>query len=682
MSDVNARLRRWAVPAIPFVFSLALSISTAGSTVFWQDSGYYLTAIHEMCVPAPHGFILYLLLAKAWTAVVAPLAGFTLAVHLYSAFCAAGAAAFLASAARGFLRRLLPDAPADGPAIAAAMVTAAGYCCWNASTLAKPYALYYLTLSILLWIMVRAERRRDFFALGAVLGLAWAAHPSAAMLVPAMLAYAWARRDKVRELRAAGFAGVILVAAAVAFLPSFIGLPILSARESVLSMGDPRTPGQVWSHLRGANYTDFKGAWGFSFARVGLAARFIWEEFLGVGLAVLAIGLWRLGKERPRALALIGAWAGPMLLLPLVFIGEGMFDQWFVAAYLPLAFCTAAGFAWIAQRMKVAFPGALATAVAWMILANYGHLNFRGYDLAETYGRLLLKNLEPDAMFVASTDDTAVIAMYLQRVKGERADVKLIHGEFVGFDWYDRRLERDFGVKRAELKEIAPRTNPQLLTVTAIANANVAPGKPVYSERPPDPKGLRPGLVQVPAGMLWKTAVEAESAPDPRHWNLPVDPFAVARDRRRARGIFMRHTSSGMVAQYEPYENRLIGLLVQAQLRRTEPLLGKDSAAALAIYEKAGLIDPSLEVDAAYQYNYGLALYLQNRYQPAQEAFEKVLRLEPLPGRETLSHFYLAEMARAARRPEEARKHYQRALEINGADPVTMMNIRTRAGQP
>ena len=104
-------------------------------------------------------------------------------------------------------------------------------------------------------------------------------------------------------------------------------------------MGDPRTAGQIWSHLRGANYTDFKGAWGFDLARVGLAAKFIWEEFLGVGLAVLAIGLWRLGKERPRSLALLGAWAGPMLFLPLVFVGEGMFDQWFVTAYLPLAFC-------------------------------------------------------------------------------------------------------------------------------------------------------------------------------------------------------------------------------------------------------------------------------------------------------------------------------------------------------
>lgn len=674
-----AALKRWGVPLAPFVFSLALSLQTAGSTVFWQDSGYYLTAIHELSVPASHGFVFYLLLAKLWTLAVAPIVGFTLSVHFFSAFCSAAAASVIALAARDALRKLWPEGPSDGPALASALLTAAGYSFWNASTLAKPYALYYLTLSILLWLMVRAEKKRDFLLMGLVLGLAGAAHPSAAMLVPAMIVYAWARRDKVRELGKGGCAAVVGIAAAAAFLPSFLALPILAARESVLSMGDPRTPGQVWSHLRGANYTDFKGAWGLDLARAVLAGKFIWEEFLGVGLALLGLGLWRFWTERRAALGVIAAWAGPMLLLPLVFVGEGMFDQWFVTAYLPLAFVTAAGFAWLAEKVKVAFPAAIATAVAWMILANYKDLNFRHYDLAQLYGELLIQPLPKDAIYVASTDDGAVIPMYLQRVDGLRKDVKIVHGEFVGTEWYDRRLERDYGVKPAQLKELAGKVNPQQLTVTAIANANVAPGRPVYSERPPDPRGLRSGLAQSAAGVLWKTTVDAEAIPDltvPR-----VDPFAAARLRRRARGIFMRHTGKGMVAMFEPYENRLVGLLVQAKLRETEPLIGVKVPQVLEIFLGARTLDPSLEVDAVFQYNYGLSLYLNNRFAPAKEAFEKVLELEPLPGRETMSHFYLAEIARTMRQPEVAKKHYDRALEINGAEPMMMKRIRIQAAQ-
>src|SRR5262249_6423684 len=166
-----------------------------------------------------------------------------------------------------------------------------------------------------------------------------------------------------------GFAAVILIAAAAAFVPSFVVLPILARRDSLCSFGDPRTTVQGWSHLRGSNYTDFKGARGFSLGRAVLAARFIWAEFLGIGLGVLGLGIWRLATERPRSLALIAAWAGPMLALPLVFVGEGMFDQWFVAAYIPLTLCTAAGFAWILEQARVAAPGILATAVAWSLFA-------------------------------------------------------------------------------------------------------------------------------------------------------------------------------------------------------------------------------------------------------------------------------------------------------------------------
>jgi tetratricopeptide (TPR) repeat protein len=144
----------------------------------------------------------------------------------------------------------------------------------------------------------------------------------------------------------------------------------------------------------------------------------------------------------------------------------------------------------------------------------------------------------------------------------------------------------------------------------------------------------------------------------------------------------MRHTSSGMVATFEPYENRVVGLLVQAKLRATEPLLETEPAKALDIYEKARAIDPTLEVDCAFQYDYGVALYKLGRAAAGERAFEQVLRLEPGPQRETLAHFYLAEFARMARRPDEAKRHYARALEINGAAPSVMETIRKQAQQP
>jgi tetratricopeptide (TPR) repeat protein len=144
----------------------------------------------------------------------------------------------------------------------------------------------------------------------------------------------------------------------------------------------------------------------------------------------------------------------------------------------------------------------------------------------------------------------------------------------------------------------------------------------------------------------------------------------------------MRHLPTGMVARYEPYEDRLVDLIVQPRLREARPLLELNPGAALGLYERARRIDGALEVDAAFQYDYGLALYLKDRSAEAAEAFEKVLQLEPSPVRETLAHFYLAEISRAAHRPDEAKRHYEAALRIHGADELMMLRIKARAEQP
>src|SRR3954469_17472834 len=99
-------MKRGVVPGVPFAFSLLLSALTVGSHAYWQDSGYYLTAVREMSVLYPHGFVLYLVLCKGWTLIAGPVFGFTLAVHLFSSLMAAAGAGFAALAARDFLRRL------------------------------------------------------------------------------------------------------------------------------------------------------------------------------------------------------------------------------------------------------------------------------------------------------------------------------------------------------------------------------------------------------------------------------------------------------------------------------------------------------------------------------------------------------------------------------------------------
>ena len=112
------KIRRGAVPGIPFALSLCLSLFTVGKHPYWQDSGIYLTAIKDLGVLYPPGFALYEVLCFAWTRVFFFL-DFTLAVHLFSSLNAALAAATIAAAARDLLRsrgrifRVMEEDPGD-----------------------------------------------------------------------------------------------------------------------------------------------------------------------------------------------------------------------------------------------------------------------------------------------------------------------------------------------------------------------------------------------------------------------------------------------------------------------------------------------------------------------------------------------------------------------------------------
>jgi hypothetical protein len=78
-----------------FIPALFLYAITAGRTVYWHDSGIYLTVLHCMGVPYEPGFPVYLIAAKPFTW-LAPIFGYALSVHLFSACCAAAACGVIA----------------------------------------------------------------------------------------------------------------------------------------------------------------------------------------------------------------------------------------------------------------------------------------------------------------------------------------------------------------------------------------------------------------------------------------------------------------------------------------------------------------------------------------------------------------------------------------------------------
>jgi hypothetical protein len=142
------------------VFALYV-VTLAPTTAFW-DTSEYITTAHTLGIPHPPGNPLFIVLAKAWSLVLAPL-GIPVAVriNLFAAATSAGASGFLFLVAH---RALLPILEEHRRALigasAAVVLGAAAFTVWNQSNVnEKVYTLSVLIVAAVSWLAVRWRDR-------------------------------------------------------------------------------------------------------------------------------------------------------------------------------------------------------------------------------------------------------------------------------------------------------------------------------------------------------------------------------------------------------------------------------------------------------------------------------------------------------------------------------------------
>ncbi|HLY11774.1 MAG TPA: DUF2723 domain-containing protein [Planctomycetota bacterium] len=653
-------MRRFLVPGLPALLSLGLSAFTVGTHVGWQDSGFYLAGVRDLGVLYPPGFALYLLLCKAWTLIFGFL-DFTLAVHLFSSACAAAAAGVLAQAARDLLRtpgKLFVSGapPSDAAAIASGCLAASGFSFWSAALLAKGYALYYLLLSLLLWRMIRAEesgRGRDFRIVAALIGLSWAAHPSAVGVGLALVLFVLRHR---RTLGGRGIAAGAGIAAACAIGPSLL-LPIFAARDPELMFGDPVSVGEWVRYLAGSRFTGRAGVFGADSFRFAQACRYGWEDFLGIGGLFALAGLGRLAIANRTLLLGVAAWIVPSALLATLFRIEGQQDFWLVASWLPLHLAVAVGLSSLPERVRrLGVPAAAVAGLAWAIAVNGRAVSMRGETLAEEYGRFHLVNVEKDAILILESDDALSTTLYLQVVKGLRPDVVLASASRFGSGWYEAHLRR----RHPRLKEG--------VGLRSFAEANAA-GGPVYFEAVP-PELLGSGVDLVPAGPLLRMGPASLAAPAP--WEFPVRPEEARSRFGRPRGIRLELLPDDLQVTPEPYEQRWISAYVRAQARMGQVWFKKGGddnlGKAAACFQAARDADPG-RPDPDIVHGLAISYYLLRQTDRAEPLLRELLRLHPTPRQGVRACSFLATICRSQGRLQEALRYQDQAMAIVGSDP-------------
>lgn len=668
-------VKRLWVAAVPFLVSLLLSATTIGPHLYWQDSGFFLVAVRELGILYPTGFALYLLLCKAWT-ILLFFVNFTLAVHLFSALCAALAAGTLAQAARELLQsrgplfRVVPDGDAtastDWTAAAIGCLAACGYTFWSAALLAKVYAFYYLILSLLLWRMIRADAtgsKRDLTIVAALIGLAWQAHPSATTTGAALVLFVLSQR------RAVGWGGIAArlgVAAACALGPILV-LPLLASREPALMFGDPRNLAGFKDYVLGSRFTEVPGVFGIAPTRVASVGRYFWEEVLGVGLVLVVAGLVRLARVNRRLLLGLAAWVVPVVAVTVLFKMEGQHDFWFVAAWLPLWLVAAVGLHAVARAAKERGPLSIGAAAAagmiWALAANHADLNVRNYTLPEKMGRFYLEPLDPGAVLVVRSDNVLATTLYAQRIAGVRPDVAIVSvSELQDAARSVLLVRRHPFLKEPMGSFIPPQDRPAFFALVNGQN----PEHPLYFEFPPPAASLPREIALAPAGPMKKVVPAGqEHVIDPKYWREPLPAEELVRLDRRARAQFNEYLPNGIRVTPETFEHRFLRDLVRARQNLADWHARSGApdgfSRSAQIYESIVALDPGMKGDRGVVYNLAGAYFGMKRYDLAEPWLQRALELELPPAHAAQVCGFLAVLCRDTNRPDDAARWAERA---------------------
>jgi tetratricopeptide (TPR) repeat protein len=391
-------------------------------TIYVGDSGELVTAVYTLGIPHPPGSPLYVLAGKLWTLAV-PIGSIAYRMSLFSAACAAAAAALLYRVCRQL-------GLGSVSALLAALLLALGPSFWGEANVQRVYALGGLFVVAATDAAFRWDRGRDprHLALAFFLaGLGATAHIFMTVYAIALAAFVLLREPRMvlrpRQLAACG-------AALAAGLAVYAYLPLRSRMNPRLDWGNPET---LQAFLDVVSRRDFwMRAWIEQPSDV-LVILLDWLQSLGteltwVGAALAVAGVvvgWRRGL--------------PVVLPLLVMVGNVasmaahgsrsdlfIWHRYYIPSYAMAALLAGIGCQALVERLPRAARALPLAVAAWLLLTGWAPADRSRYRIAEDFSLQVLRSLPPGAHLIATDDNILFVLMYLHLVEGNRPDIDLI----------------------------------------------------------------------------------------------------------------------------------------------------------------------------------------------------------------------------------------------------------------
>ena len=440
----NRTEARWRIIVALCVGLMALGLYTAtlAPGLTWandsSDGGDLAIAADGLGIAHPPGYPTYVLLAHPWTRL--PFGELATRTNLFSAACAAGAAAALAWAV----------ARARGgwiAAVAAGIALACAPLHWSQAIVTEVHALHNLFGALLLALAVNGEARRDdglspgnylAAATGLVWGLSLGNSPTAAFYLPLILvALSPARRSAV--LAASGL---------VAGLSVYVLLPVRAFAEPAANWGNPRTIARFFWVVSAAPYRAYAFAYPLSDvpARLLSMAQLLVRQFGLVGLSMASAGIAS-SRTRDRRLLLA---TGIASALSIAFsIGYDTTDSYLYLApvLVFLGFWLGTGIAWgirvaraRARTLAYAIGMGTAAVLALTVMLRAPAMDLSGDRGPDDFRARVLDSAPERALILSQRDSYTFALWYYLYATSARPDVAVIDAGLLGLDWYNDQV--------------------------------------------------------------------------------------------------------------------------------------------------------------------------------------------------------------------------------------------------
>lgn len=466
-----------------FFISFLIYLFTLCPTVYFGDSGEFITAAYCLGIPHNPGYPLYCLLGHLFIKII-PWGSIAFRVNLMSAFWASAAVALT----NLIIYRLTTSRIIS---FAFSLVLAFSSLFWSQALVAEVYSLDAFNFCLLIFILLKWQEGKRPHYLNIFfffLGIALAGHLNILCFIPAFLLFI------VLVDRAVLFNGKRLSIFFLFFLLGlslYLYLPLRSLANPPLDWGDPENLRNFLRHITGFEHRH----------------RFIGQPDLASTVKRI-FEIFTLFKSQFSLIGLILGFAGwlvlsrshvPLFLLGLlVFLGNFIYILFLntapitttafgLASDILLAVGLAIIFWEIFRRFSPPFKNICIFLPLILLLNNFQLCNMNNFYLARQYGLDILNNLPEKAIIFSEGDAHLFTLLYLKVVEGKREDVEVI----------------DRGGTLFKAPEVAKRSREIEKEII------VKSGRPVYFTARPNLSDLPPRIM-VPEGIAFRVAKDGE----------------------------------------------------------------------------------------------------------------------------------------------------------------------------